>query len=177
MTELQLVHTAYLDPSALVQIRDLLDAAFEGRLDDRDFEHALGGMHAVLREDGELVAHGSVVQRRLLHGGRALRTGYVEAVAVRPDRRDGGHASSVMAALETVIRGGYEIGALGASDQAVELYVGRGWRQWPGTVSAMTPRGIERMPDKDGGIYVLPVTARLRWDGDLACDWRDGDVW
>jgi aminoglycoside 2'-N-acetyltransferase I len=177
MSELQLVHTAYLDVSELRQIRELLDIGFEGRLDEQDFEHALGGMHALLRQHGELIAHGSVVQRRLLHQGRALRTGYVEAVAVRPELRGLGHGSSVLTALETVIRGGYEIGALGASDQAVELYVRRGWRLWRGTVSAMTPRGIERTPDEDGGIYVLPVTAELSWDGDLACDWRDGDVW
>ena len=28
-----------------------------------------------------------------------------------------------------------------------------------------------------GYIYVLPVSAELTFDGDLACDWRDGDVW
>ena len=47
---------------------------------DQDWEHALGGVHAVAWLDGEVVGHASVVQRRLLHDGRALRTGYVEGV-------------------------------------------------------------------------------------------------
>ena len=56
-----------------------------------DWEHALGGVHALLSEDGELIGHASVVQRRLLHGGRALRAGYAEAVGreLTCDWRDG----------------------------------------------------------------------------------------
>jgi hypothetical protein len=42
-----------------------------------------GGIDALVREGEAVIAHGSVVQRRLLHSGRALRTGYVEAVAVQ----------------------------------------------------------------------------------------------
>ena len=42
--------------------------------------------------------------RRLLHDGQALRNGYVEAVAVRLDRRRRGHGDVVMEALECVIR-------------------------------------------------------------------------
>ncbi len=47
----------------------------------------------------------------------------------------------------------------------------------PGTVSVVGPRGIERCPEEDGAIYVLPGTAELDETGDLACEWRDGDVW
>ncbi len=41
----------------------------------------------------------------------------------------------------------------------------------------VTPHGLQRTPDEEGWIYVLPVTATLDHRGDLACDWRDGDVW
>jgi aminoglycoside 2'-N-acetyltransferase I len=118
-----------------------------------------------------------VVQRRLLHGGRALRTGYVEGVGVRADRRRRGHAGALMEALERVIRGAYDLGALGATDQAVPFYEGRGWQQWRGPTSALTPEGVRRTPGEDGAIYVLPVAAELDLDGELTCDWRDGDVW
>ena len=37
--------------------------------------------------------------------------------------------------------------------------------------------GLRRTPDDDGSTYVLPLDAPLDLDGDLACDWRDGDVW
>ena len=60
------------------------------------------GVLALLWDEDELVGYGSVVMRRLLHDGQALR--YVEAVAVRLDRRRRGHGDVVMEALECVIR-------------------------------------------------------------------------
>ncbi len=177
MTELLLAHTADLDAPTLGAVRTLLDGAFGGRLADEDWEHALGGVHALLREDGELVGHGSVVQRRLLHGGRALRTGYVEGVAVRPDRRRRGYGGAVMAGLERVIRGAYDLGALSSSEEALQLYAALGWQLWRGPTSALTPDGVRRTPDDDGGVFVLPGSAPLDLDGELTCDWRDGDVW
>ncbi len=176
MVELSTAHTAWLSPDALRAIRALLDEAFEEDVTDDDYEHALGGMHALVWEDQELIGHGSVVMRRLLHRGRTLRTGYVEGVAVRTDRRRRGHGSALMAALERVIHGAYEIGALAASNQAADFYAARGWERWTGTASVITPGGIERTPEEDC-IYVLPLGAQLTPDGDLACDWRGGDAW
>jgi aminoglycoside 2'-N-acetyltransferase I len=177
MAEPQVTHTASLSRAQLDAIRVLLDDAFAGEFDDADYEHALGGMHALVWEDGALIAHGSVVMRRLLHGARALRTGYVEAVGVRRDRRGRGHAAAVMAALEPLIRAGYELGALASSELGVGFYAALGWHRWRGTASVITPDGIRRTPDEDGAIWVLPVSAPLDLDGDLACDWRNGDVW
>jgi aminoglycoside 2'-N-acetyltransferase I len=37
--------------------------------------------------------------------------------------------------------------------------------------------GIRRTADKDGWIYVLPVTGQLDLSGELVCDWRPGDLW
>lgn len=177
MTELRTAHTAELSTGELQAIRVLLDEAFPDDITDEDYEHALGGVHALAWEGRELIGHGSVVMRRLLHDGRALRTGYVEGVAVRADRRRRGHGAAVMEELERVIRGAYEIGALGTSDEGAGFYVARGWTLWTGTSSVIAPGGLERTEEEDGGIYVLPVSAALTPDGDLACDWRNGDVW
>jgi aminoglycoside 2'-N-acetyltransferase I len=174
--EVRTVHTSALTGAAAAELRALLDAAFDDFHDD-DFEHALGGMHALVRDGDELVGHGSVVMRRLLHDGVALRTGYVEAVAVRADHRRQGVGAIVMDELEQIIRGAYELGALGAAEGAAHWYVARGWQRWTGTTSVLTPGGVCRTPDEDGGVHVLPVTARLVPDADLACDWRGGDVW
>jgi hypothetical protein len=46
----------------------------------------------------DLDADAKAAVRRLLHGGRALRTEYVEGVAVRADRRRRGHSAVIMAA-------------------------------------------------------------------------------
>ncbi|MCC2279966.1 GNAT family N-acetyltransferase [Streptomyces sp. ET3-23] len=172
-------HTSEFTPAGLERIRALLDLAFEGDFTADDWDHTLCGIHATVHGDGgELLAHGSLVQRRLLHGGRALRTGYVEAVAVHPGHRRQGLASAVMEALERVLHsGGYHIGALGAAAAAVPLYTGRGWQQWRGRTAVLSPDGVVRTPEEDGHIYVLPMRSELALDGELVCDWRPGDVW
>ena len=144
---------------------------------EHDWEHSLGGVHAIAWDGDVLVGHAAVVQRRLLHGGRALRAGYVEGVGVRAGHRRQGHAAAMMDALERVVRNAYDLGALGATDEAVPLYTGRGWKLWEGPASALTPDGIRRTPDEDGAIYVLPGAVPLDLAGELTCDWRGGDVW
>ncbi|GAA0213084.1 aminoglycoside N-acetyltransferase AAC(2')-Ie [Saccharothrix mutabilis subsp. mutabilis] len=171
------LHTSDVDADLLKAARALCDDAFDGDFSDDDWEHSLGGVHAFAWEGDDLVGHGSVVQRRLLHGGRALRAGYVEAVAVREDRRGRGHGAGVMAALEGVIRRAYDLGALSASDAALEFYTARGWVLWRGPSSVLAPSGLVRTEDDDGGVHVLPLAVPLDLDGELACDWRDGDVW
>ena len=176
MIDVTTVHTSSLDATRLQAIRRLLDDAFLV-FDDDAWEHCLGGMHATIWEGGEVVAHASVVQRRLLHGGQPLRTGYVEAVAVRADRRRRGYGRAVMERLGEVIRGAYEVGGLAAGAPAATLYRSLGWRAWEGRTWVLGPEGLARTPKDDGGVYVLPVTATLDLAGDLACDWRGGEVW
>src|SRR5689334_4757251 len=81
----RLIHTADLDNETRDSARQLLIDAFEGRFGDDDWEHALGGMHALVYHHGALIAHAAVVLRRLQYDGTPLRTGYVEGVAVRED--------------------------------------------------------------------------------------------
>jgi aminoglycoside 2'-N-acetyltransferase I len=176
LIQLRTAHTADLDTAILEAARSLLDDVFDDLTDD-DWEHALGGVHALVWDEAELIGHGSVVQRRLLHGRRALRTGYVEGVAVHADFRGRGHGSALMGALEHVVRAAYDLGALGATDEAADFYAARGWEQWQGPTSALTPTGIQRTEEDDGGVYVFPVAVTLDLTGELTCDWRDGDVW
>jgi aminoglycoside 2'-N-acetyltransferase I len=170
-------HTADLDTATLRAARALLDAVFEGDMTDHDWEHSLGGVHALAWDGDDLVGHASVVQRRLLHGGRALRAGYIEGVGVRAGQRRRGHGAAMMDALERVVRGAYEVGALGATDEAADFYAARGWKLWQGPTSALTPTGIARTEGEDGSVYVLPVSVPLDLSGELTCDWRDGNVW
>jgi aminoglycoside 2'-N-acetyltransferase I len=173
----QTAHTADLDAETLMAVRALLDAVFGGEFTDDDWEHALGGVHALAWQDGTVVGHASVVQRRLLHGGRALRAGYVEGMAVGAPWRRRGIGGAVMAALERVIRGAYDLGALAATVEGMAFYTGRGWRRWEGPSYALTPGGIERTASSDGAIHVLPVVVPLDLSASLTCDWRDGEVW
>jgi aminoglycoside 2'-N-acetyltransferase I len=177
MAEVRTAHTAELDATTRKAARALLDDVFAGEMTDHDWEHSLGGVHALLWEGSELVGHASVIQRRLLYAGRSLRTGYIEGVGVRADRRRRGYGGAMMAALERIVRDAYQVGALGAADEAMDFYAGRGWLLWQGPTSALTPTGIQRTAEEDGCIYVLPVSVPLDLSAELTCDWRDGDAW
>jgi len=80
-----------------------------------------------------------------------------------------------MAPVERIIRGAYELGALGSSEMGVPFYRKRGWQQWQGQTWAMTPTGVTRTDDDDG-VFVLPVRP-IELTDILTCDWRDGDLW
>jgi aminoglycoside 2'-N-acetyltransferase I len=160
----------------------MLEEAFaeraEGRFGDADWGHCLGGLHAWVEEDSGITAHAAVVLRRMLHGERVLRCGYVEAVAVRTDRRRSGLGGAVLDEIERLIHGGYEVGVLGATSAGRPLYRSRGWQPWRGFLGGLTPAGIEPAPQELGKIHVLPVQGTfLDLDGPLVCDYREGDLW
>ena len=139
MTRLITAHTGELTGDELAAIRRLLDEAFDGDFSEDDWEHGLGGTHVlVLEGEDDVIAHGSLVMRRLLHGERSLRAGYVEGVAVRLDRRRAGHASTVMAALEALAPA-YDLLALSSSEDGVPFYEARGWQLWRGPTAVLAP--------------------------------------
>jgi aminoglycoside 2'-N-acetyltransferase I len=175
----RLVHTSDLDTETLRNAHRMVTDAFAEwtEFTDDDWEHAIGGMHALIVHRGALLAHGSVVQRRMLYRNTALRCGYVEGVAVRADARGEGLGQAVMDALEQVIRGAYQLGALSASPAGERLYRPRGWLPWRGPTSAIGPEGPVRTASDGGGVFVLPVEVEMNPDDGLACDWRNGDLW
>lgn len=176
----RLIHTADLDAELREGARRMVIEAFGGSevdFTDADWEHALGGMHAMICHRGALIAHGSVVQRRLIHRDAPLRCGYLEAIAVKEEWRGRGLASAVMNALEQVLRGAYDMGALSASEAGRPMYIARGWLPWQGVTSVLAPSGVIRTPDDDASVLVLPVAAELDLAAELTCDWRPGDPW
>ena len=179
MTRLRTAATAELTPEELAALRGMVFEAFGGRFDEHDWEHTLGGAHVLVVEDGEPVAHGAVVARVLVAGGRELRTGYVEGVATRADRRGAGLATAVMREVGRVIQAGYELGGLADGSGIRGFYQRLGWETWPGPTFVAGPDGPVPTEEEDGSILVLrtPVTAGLELAGALVCDWRAGDVW
>jgi aminoglycoside 2'-N-acetyltransferase I len=173
----RLVHTADLDGEARQGVYQMVTEAFAGDFTENDWEHALGGMHALICRHGAIIAHAAVVQRRMFYRGSALRCGYVEGVAVREDCRGQGLAHALLDGVEQVMRGAYQLGALSSSARARTLYAARGWLPWHGPTSVLAPTGPTRTPDDDGTIFVLPVGISLDTSADLMCDWRAGDVW
>lgn len=173
----RLIHTSDLDAETLHSAHQLLIDAFDGDFSDDDWEHTLGGMHALICDHGALIAHAAVVLRRLLYRGAPLRAGYIEGVAVREDWRGQGLCTALMDGIEQVIRGAYQLGALSPSESARQIYLNRGWIQWKGPTSVLAPGGLHRTPDDDGAVYVLPIDVKVDPTADLVCDWRSGEVW
>ena len=175
--------TAALTATERADIRALMDEAFRDDDDpdeaftDDDWQHALGGTHVVLDVGGEILAHASVVERRLRIGDLVLRTGYVEAVATSPGRHGEGFGTLVMQDVGEIIRAGFELGGLGTGAQ--HFYERLGWRVWPGPTFVRTPDGDRATPDDDGFVMVLrtPSTPALDEAARISCDWRPGDAW
>jgi aminoglycoside 2'-N-acetyltransferase I len=179
MTLLRSVATGELRPDELAAVRRMVFGAFGRRFGEHDWDHSLGGTHVLAVEDGEVLAHGAVVGRQLVAGERALRTGYVEAVATRADRRGLGLATLVMGEVGRVVERAYELGALSDGTHIPGFYQRLGWETWRGPTFVAAPDGRERTADDDGTILVLrtPATGELDPDAPLICDWRAGDVW
>ena len=171
---------AELTASETERLRALLWAAFESddeSFSEDDWQHALGGRHFVVEDEGEIVAHAAVVERMVGIGGRTLRAGYVEAVATARDRQGRGHGTRAMQAASVHIRDSFEIGVLGTGSHA--FYERLGWTTWRGPSFVRTRDGLVATPDDDGYLMVLrtPSTPALNPRAPIVCEWRPGDVW
>ena len=170
--------TGDLDAAALAGIRALLDAAFDGAFSDDDWAHALGGLHATIEAEGAIVAHAALVPRTLAAGDQIVRAGYVEAVAVRPDRQRTGLGTAVMRAIGDASRRQFELGALSTGEW--HFYERLGWERWQGETWVRHRDGVrERTPDDDDSLMILrtPTTPDLDLAAALTCEARSGDAW
>ena len=179
--EVRRAPTDALGPAELASLHEMLVAAFgddpEEALTGADWQHALGGVHVLAEEDGAVVAHAAVVERTIEVDGRPLRTGYVEAVATRADRRGRGIGTAVMAEVGRIIDDGYELGMLGTGVQP--FYERLGWSVWPGPSAVRTATGRVPSPDDDGYLMVrtTPATPPLDRMATITCEDRPGDAW
>lgn len=177
MHDLRILATATLNGAECTAIRRLMDVAFDD-FTDEDWSHALGGWHVVIADADDVVAHASVVQRTMLIGAQTFRSGYVEAVAVRPDLQRTGLGSRVMVAINEVVRQRFELGVL--STGRWSFYERTGWERWRGPTYVRTNDGkVQRTPDEDDGVMVLRVGRSVTIDraSPITCQERAGDSW
>ena len=117
---IRVLPTAGLSDSDRIALRRLFDAAYDGDFTDDDFDHALGGWHAIAGNLAAPIAHAAVVARSLFIDTRELRTGFVEAVATLPTHQRTGLGSRVMAAIADLIRDRFELGALSSGEHEAD---------------------------------------------------------
>lgn len=180
MPRLRTVGTDDLRPEELAAIRAMVWAAFADDPEpftELDWEHALGGTHFILEEDERVLAHASVVKRELYASDHRLKTGYVEAVATRPDLQGRGHGSTVMQAVGEYIDGTFPLGALDTGSNG--FYERLGWVTWRGPTFVRTESGLVPTELDDGNVMVrlTPTSPELDLSAPISCEWRSGDIW
>jgi aminoglycoside 2'-N-acetyltransferase I len=179
VTSLRVVASSALEPAEWSALTELCVAAFDEPWDG--YWDSIGpGVHVIAEEpERGPVAHAALVQRLLYPGDVVLRAGYVEAVAVVPDRQRHGLGTRLMEVINGMIDEQFELGALGTGSQP--FYARLGWVSWQGTAWIRQPDGrLDRAPDEDGSIMVrrTPATpAGLDLSVPIAVDWRPGEVW
>lgn len=179
MSSLRLARSAELAPADWDALTALCQAAFNESWDG--VWASIGpGIHVIAAEaDGSLLAHAAIVDRPLYVGDDTLRAGYVEAVAVLPERQGSGLGTQVMTEINRLVDEGYQVGALSTGRPG--FYERLGWVRWRGPSWVRHPDGRrERSPEEDDGIMArrTPSTPEP-FDPTLpiAVDWRPGDVW
>ena len=162
----------------LEAVRAFTFAAFGGRFDEHDWEHAYGGHRVVVLDSEVPVAAAAVVPRELMVGEASYAAGYVEAVATAPGHDRQGLGSVVMASVGDLVRSRYELGALSTSRHT--FYERLGWERWRGATYVRLDGGrLERTPDEDDGLMVLrcAATGQLDLTASISCEARAGDDW
>jgi aminoglycoside 2'-N-acetyltransferase I len=155
----------------------LLDHAFEDGFSEEDWEHTIGGWHAIVSDGGAVVSHAAVVPRSLVAGDRAFRAGYVEGVATLPTRTGEGFGSLVVGRITSLVRDQFELGALSTGRHS--FYERLGWERWRGQTFALRDGETIRTEEDDDGIMVLRfgLSRDLDLTMALSCESRPGDDW
>jgi aminoglycoside 2'-N-acetyltransferase I len=174
------VPSGELRPREVAVLRQLFDAAWaddEEPFTDQDWDHAVGGIHFLVEEDGEIRAHASVVGRELHAGEHRLAAGYVEAVATWPAHKRRGYGTAVMREVGAHIDRTFPLGALDTGRPG--FYERLGWVVWEGPTFVRTETGLIRTAEDDGAVLVrlTPTSPDLDLSAPISCDWRPGDVW
>jgi aminoglycoside 2'-N-acetyltransferase I len=180
MVDVVIAEPGELSQSDLNTAEALVREAFGDGFRSHDWLHGVGGVHVMITEGDDLLAHAAVVSRTLRHQDDVLPTGYVEAVAVRGDQQGRGLGRLVMDHAESIIRTHHDIGALNAVETAAPFYAGRGWRPWIGPTQADSPSGVIDTYDRADRIFLLTQAGSPRDFVEsipLICDWRVGDLW
>lgn len=178
MADVRIVESSSLSSAERAAIRRLLDEAFSGEFSEDDWQHALGGWHALVGPTDAPVAHAALVERRLFVGTRELRAGYVEAVGVAPADQHTGLGTIVMSAISDLILSRFDLGALSTGEG--HFYERLGWERWRGPTFVRAADGqLRRSADEDDGVMVLRCAASGEIDlgAPIICEERPGDSW
>lgn len=159
-----------------INLQKLLNDAFEDDFSEEDWQHTFGGTRFLGNRDGELIAHGAVVPRKMKVDGESVMVGYVEAVAVLPSCWGNGFGTFLMAEITSYCRSEFPLSML-STDQK-NFYRRHGWSDFEGK-SFVSKDGLQyRTEDEDEGLMFLCDSDQGEFSPRLViCRARDGDAW
>ena len=145
-----LIHDdASLDASTRATIRELLDTAFEGDFSDADADHAAGGIRVLAVDGDTIIGHAALIGRQMQVNGVTVTVGYVEGVAVHPDRQGQGHGRALMQIISARAQETYAVTMLSTGEQG--FYEKLGWvRFWAKAMSTKTDNWCVRQTKTKG---------------------------
>ncbi len=153
----------------------LCTRAFEQDFADL-FDFVTNSMHVLAYRENRLIGHACWTTRWLQPDGHpALRTAYVDAVAIDPADQGQGIGSAVMRRVADEARD-FALNAL-SSTQAVGFYERLGWERWRGPTAVRTPQGVVPTPEDTVLILRTATTPALDTAGLLIADPRGGQPW
>lgn len=163
MREVRIVERDALSREELDALIAWLERAFDEGPWRREHWTDLGpGPHAMIHDDGQLLAHACVVWVPVDVGGTTLRAGYLDDVATRADVRGRGLGTAVVTAAQREIAQRAEIGFLATGEHG--FYARLGWIRWTGPTSVVEPDGaVTRTEEEDDAIMALRVPRTPAW--------------
>jgi aminoglycoside 2'-N-acetyltransferase I len=178
VVDLAIVSSEEIDTATRAELRRLWADAFGERFSEHDASHAYGGVHVLARDGTRLIGHASAVTRRIRFGdGPWSSVGYVEAVAVQPDRQREGIGRRIMSALRTEMSSRWPV-ALLSTGRATHFYELLGWERWRGPSYTQTATGLVQDTDH-GGLMILRLDPAAVPDlvVRVTCEDRPGSAW
>jgi aminoglycoside 2'-N-acetyltransferase I len=165
-----------IDSETESTITALLDLAYEGDFSPEDWEHTFGGQYFIGYLDGTIIAHGSVVPRKMFIDGEEVTVGYVEAIAVLPTHWRQGFGTQLMAQITEFCLETYELSIL--SSDAIKFYSRLGWREFVGESFVQDGDVEVRTEEEDEGLMLLHgKNSQIREIHRAVCESRSGDDW
>ncbi len=176
--EVIVVGSDQIHAATRTKLRAMWDRAYDGRFSADDVDHAYGGVHVLGCDNGEVISHASAVARLIRFGDAPWRTiGYVEAVAVDPDRQGEGVGRRTMVRLQSEISSRWPVAML-STGKATGFYESLGWERWRGPSYTQTASSLV-VDAEHGGLMILRLDPAVVPDLSVAvtCKDRPGDAW
>jgi aminoglycoside 2'-N-acetyltransferase I len=157
-------------------LQALLTDAFAGDFSESDWQNSLGGARFVGLQNEELVAHGTVVARSMWLDESPITVGYVEAIAVAPNKQKQGIGSLLLNEITQLCLQNYELAMLSTDEK--DFYRRFGWQDFPGQSFVLVGDQQIRTAEEDCGLMVLtPESRSFGKISKVCCQARFGDAW